>query len=119
MVEESRSCLTLPAEPELQSPPKGYIEAQAELGEEQSRLKPQSVPPSEAQSEIEDATQPKSQPETQPNPLHKQVKQITLAAVEAENIKSIRDRLGDSVTYLKGLLAIVDTVKDVSRPSQT
>ena len=81
-VEESRSGPTLPAEPEPQSPP---IEAQTELGEEQSMPKPQSVSPSEALSEIEDAIQPKSQPETQPDPLHEQVKQITLAAGEAEN----------------------------------
>ena len=114
-VEESRSGPMLPAEPEPQSTPKGHIGAQAELGEEQSMPKPQSVPPSEAQSEIEDALKPKSQPETQPDPLHERVKQVTHAAGEAVEMESIRDRLGASVTYLEELLKIGDVLKDVSR----
>ena len=61
----------------------------------------------------------KSQPETHPDPLHERAKQITHAAGEAVKIKSIHDRLGDSVTYLEGLLTIGDMVKDVSRQSQT
>ena len=112
--EESRSGLALPAEPESQSPPEGHTQTQTGLEpqcEEQS--KPQSVSSSEAQLEIKDSLQHKSQPKTQPDPLHEQIKH---AAEEAVKIKSIRDRLGDSVTYLNGLLKIGDVVKDVSCP---
>ena len=45
--------------------------------------------------------------------------QVKHAAEEALKIKSIRDRLGASVTYLEGLSRIGDVVKDVSRSSQT
>ena len=54
--------------------------------------------------------------EPQPDPLHGQIKQIQHVAEEAVEIESIRDRLGDSVTYLDGLLKIGDVVKDVSCP---
>ena len=107
-LDESRPGPVLPAEPESQSPPKGHIETQPEP--EQS--KPQSVPSSEAQSKIEDTLQPESQLETQPDPPHEQIKH---AAKEAVKINNIRDRLGNSVTYLEGLLKIGDVVKDVSR----
>ena len=36
------------------------------------------------------------------------------AEVDAKTIESIRDRLGTSVTYLEGVLAFGDLVKDVS-----
>ena len=113
---ESTSGPVLPAEHEPPSPPRRHAETQTEPGsrcEEQS--KPQSVPSSEAQSGIKEAQQPKLQPETHTNPLHEQLK---TAAEEAEKIESIRDRLGASVTYLKGLLEIGDVVKDVSCSSQ-
>ena len=41
------------------------------------------------------------------------------AAEEVGKIKSVRDRLGDSVNYLDGLLKIGDTLKDVGRSFQT
>ena len=44
-----------------------------------------------------------------------QLSQVKRAAEEVVEIKSIRDRLGASVTYLEGLLGIGDVVKDVSR----
>ena len=115
--EESRSGPVLPAKHEPQSQPKGQTETLTEPRpqcEEQSR--PQPVPSSEAQPGIEDPLQTKSQPPAQPDPLTEQLKRV---AKEAKNIKSIRDRLGDSVTYLEGLLTIGDMVKDVSCPSQT
>ena len=59
-----------------------------------------------------------SQPETQfePDPLHEE---LNNAAKEADKVKSIRDRLGVSVTFLEGLLKIGNVAKDVSRSSQT
>ena len=54
--------------------------------------------------------------EPQPDPLHEEIKH---AAEEAVKIKTIRDRLGVSVSYLEGLLNIGDVVKDVSRSFQT
>ena len=120
-LEEPRREPVLPVEPEsqLKFPPKRHTETQIELGQQhgqQSKTKPQSVPPSEAQHGIEDAPQPESQPETQPDPSHEQIKHV---AEEVVKIKSIRDRLGVSVTYLEGLLKIRDVVKDVSRLFQT
>ena len=117
--QETRSDPVLPAEPEPQSPPKGHTETHTELEsqcEEQS--KPQSVPSSEAQPEIEDTLQHKSHPETQLelDPLHVE---LNNAAKEADKVESIRDRLGVSVTFLKGLLKIGNVAKDVSRSSQT
>ena len=44
-----------------------------------------------------------------------QLSRVKRAAEEVVEIKSIRDRLGASVTYLEGLLGIGDVVKDVSR----
>ena len=48
-----------------------------------------------------------------------QLSRVKRTAEEVVEIKSIRDRLGVSVTYLEGLLGISDVVKDVSHPSQT
>ena len=75
----------------------------------------QSRPYPEAQPEIEDPLQPNRQPETQPDPSHAQIKH---AAEEAVKIKSVRDRLGVSITYLEKLLKIGDVAKDVSRSLQ-
>ena len=44
-----------------------------------------------------------------------QLSRVKRTAEEVVEIKSIRDRLGASVTYLEGLLGIGDVVKDVSR----
>ena len=44
-----------------------------------------------------------------------QLSQVKRAAEEVVEIKSIRDRLGASITYLEGLLGIGDVVKDVRR----
>ena len=38
---------------------------------------------------------------------------VQSAAVDARTVESIRDRLGNSVDYLEGVLAIGDLVKDV------
>ena len=48
-----------------------------------------------------------------------QLSRVKRAAEEVVEIKSIRDRLGVSVTYLEGLLNIGNLVKDVSHSSQT
>ena len=116
--EESRPGPALPAEREPQSPPKGHTDTQTEpqCCEEQSKPKPQSVPTSKAPPGTEDTIQSNSQPETHPDPPHEQIKH---AVEEALKIKSIRDRLGASVTYLEGLLRIGDMVKDVSRSFQS
>ena len=116
--EESRPGPALPAEREPQSPPKGHTDTQTEpqCCEEQSKPKPQSVPTSKAPPGTEDTIQSNSQPETHPDPPHEQIKH---AVEEALKIKSIRDRLGASVTYLEGLLRIGDVVKDVSRSFQS
>ena len=114
-LDESRCEPALPAEPESQPefPPKRHTETQTELEPQcEGQSKPQSVPSSEAQHEIEVTLQSNSQLETHPDPPHEGVKN---AAEEAGKIKSIRDRLGDSVTYLEELLKIGDVVKDVSR----
>ena len=66
----------------------------------------------ETQPEIEDALQA----ETQLDPLHEE---IIHAVEEVEKIKSVRDRLGNPVTYLDGLLKISDALKDVSHSFQT
>ena len=108
----------LPSEPEsqLESPPERHNEIQTELGPEcEEQSKSQSEPYFETQTEIVDALQPKLQSEPQPDPLPGQVKH---AAEEAVKIKSIRDRLGASVTYLEGLLKVGDVMKDVSRSFQ-
>ena len=104
-----------PAEPEpqLESLPERYPEIQTELGSPSERQsKTQSGHYPEAQPEIEVALQP----ETQPDPLHEE---IMHAAEEVGKIKSVRDRLGDSVNYLDGLLKIGDALKDVGRSFQT
>ena len=44
-----------------------------------------------------------------------QLSQVKRAAEEVVKIKSARDRLGVSVTYLEGLLTIGDMVTDVRR----
>ena len=118
-LDESRCEPARPAEPESQPelPPKRHTETHTELElrcEEQS--KSQSEPYFETQTEIVDALQPKLQSEPQPDPLPGQVKH---AAEEAVKIKSIRDRLGASVTYLEGLLKVGDVIKDVSRSFQS
>ena len=123
-LEEPRREPVLPVEPksQLKFPPKRHTETQIELGQQhgqQSKTKPQSVPPSEAQHRIEDTPQPKSQHETQPDSLHEQIKQITHVAGEAEEMESIRDHLGASVTYLEELLKIGDVLKDVSHLFQS
>ena len=108
-----------PAEPEpqLESLPERHPEIQTELGPEcEEQSKSQSEPYFETQTEIVDALQPKLQSEPQPDPLPGQVKH---AAEEAVKIKSIRDRLGASVTYLEGLLKVGDVMKDVSRSFQS
>ena len=51
--------------------------------------------------------------------LETQLSRVNQAAKEVVEIKSVRDRLGASVTYLEGLLRIGDAVKDVSHSSQT
>ena len=116
-LDESRCGPARPAEPESQPelPPKRHTETHTELEprcEEQS--KSQSAPSSKAQPKIEGILQHMSQPEIQlePNPLHKE---LDNAAKEAVKVESVRDRLGVSVTFLKGLLKIGDMVKDVSR----
>ena len=114
----SRCEPALPSEPEsqLESPPERHNETQTELGPEcEEQSKSQSEPYFETQTEIVDALQPKLQSEPQPDPLPGQVKH---AAEEAVKIKSIRDRLGASVTYLEGLLKVGDVMKDVSRSFQ-
>ena len=120
-LDESRRELALPEEPEsqLESPPKRLTETQTVQGPQcEQQSKPQSEPCPEAQPEIEDALQHKSHPETQLelDPLHVE---LNNAAKEADKVKSIRDRLGVSVTFLKGLLEIGNVAKDVSRSSQT
>ena len=116
-LDESRCEPARPAEPESQPelPPKRHTETHTELElrcEEQS--KSQSAPSSKAQPEIEGILQHMSQPETQlePNSLHEE---LNNAAKEAVKVESVRDRLGMSVTFLKGLLKIGDMAKDVSR----
>ena len=47
--------------------------------------------------------------------LETQQSRVNQAAKEVAEIKSIRDRLGVSVTYLEGLLRISDPMKDVRR----
>ena len=119
ILDESRSEPTLPDEPvlQLELPPKKRNETQTKLGSQcEERSKSQSKPYTEAHPEIGGVLKPDSQPETQPDPLHEEIKH---AAEEAVKIKSIRDRLGVSVTYLEGLLNIGDVVKDVSRSFQT
>ena len=105
----------LPAETEsqLEPAPERHPKIQSELGsafERQSMLQSEYFP--ETQPEIEDALQP----ETQLDPLHEE---IIHAVEEVEKIKSVRDRLGNSVTYLDGLLKIGDALKDVSHSFQT
>ena len=56
----------------------------------------------------------KLQSEAQPDPRYEQIRH---AVKEAVKIESIHDRLGDSVTYLEGLLEIGDVEKDVSHSS--
>ena len=118
-LDESRCKLALPAEGEEQPnfPPKRHTETRTELGAQcEQQSKPLSEPCPEAQPEIEDALQHKSHPETQLelDPLHVE---LNNAAKEADKVESIRDRLGDSVTYLEGLLEIGDVEKDVSHSS--
>ena len=105
----------LPAETEsqLEPAPERHPKIQSELGstfERRSMLQSEYFP--ETQPEIEDALQP----ETQLDPLHEE---IIHAVEEVEKIKSVRDRLGNSVTYLDGLLKISDALKDVSHSFQT
>ena len=52
--------------------------------------------------------------EVLPTEPESQLSQIKHAAEEVVKIKSACDRLGNSVTYLEGLLEIGDLVKDVS-----
>lgn len=110
---ESTSGQVLPARNELQSP---HTETQTKLGSQkcEEESKPQPVPSSEAQPGIKDALQLKLQSEAQPDPRYEQIRH---AAKEAMKIESIHDRLGDSVTYLEGLLEIGDVEKDVSHSS--
>ena len=110
---ESTSGQVLPAGNELQSP---HTETQTKLGSQkcEEESKPQPVPSSESQPGIKDALQLKLQSEAQPD---KHYEQIRHDAKEAVKIKSICDRLGDSVTYLEGLLEIGDVEKDVSHSS--
>lgn len=75
----------------------------------------QSEPYPEALPATEGALQPKLQPETRPDPRYEEIKH---AAEEAVKIKSVRDRLGVSITYLEKLLKIGDVAKDVSRSLQ-
>ena len=110
---ESTSSQVLPARNKLQSP---YTKTQTKLGSQkcEEESKPQPVPSSEAQPGIKDALQLKLQSEAQPDPCYEQIRH---AAKEAVKIESIRDCLGDSVTYLEGLLEIGDVEKDVSHSS--
>ena len=70
--------------------------------EVQSRPEPQ--PDQQPESEL--------QPETQSRSLSPLVNR---AAEDVVEIKSIRDRLGSSLTYLEHFLSLGDIVKDVSR----
>ena len=110
---ESTSSQVLPARNKLQSP---HTKTQSKLGSQkcEEESKPQPVPSSEAQPGIKDALQLKLQSEAQPDPRYEQIRH---AAKEAVKIESICDRLGDSVTYLEGLLEIGDVEKDVSHSS--
>ena len=53
-----------------------------------------------------------------PEPGSQLKSRVRRAAKEVVEIKSIRDRLGVSVTYLGGLLKIGDVLKDVRRSLQ-
>ena len=110
---ESTSGQVLPAGNELQSP---HTETQTKLGSQkcEEESKPQPVPSSEAQPGIKDTLQLKLQSKAQPDPHYEQIRH---AAKEAVKIESIHDHLGDSVTYLEGLLEIGDVKKDVSHSS--
>ena len=110
---ESTSGQVLPAGNKLQSP---YTKTQTklELQKCEEESKPQPVPSSEAQPGIKDALQLKLQSKAQPDPRYEQIRH---AAKEAVKIESIRDHLGDSVTYLEGLLEIGDVKKDISHLS--
>ena len=111
ILDEPRSQPTLSSRPQRGSQSEPYPEPQPRI---EDAPNPQSVPSSETQSGIKDALQLKSQSETQPDPRYEQIKH---GAKEAEEIKSIHDRLGASITYLEGLLEIGDVVKDVSHSS--
>ena len=62
--------------------------------------------------------QPDQQPESEPQ-LETQSRSLSpfvnRAAKDVVEIKSIRDRLGSSLTYLEHFLSLGDIVKDVSR----
>ena len=96
--------------PVLQPDPQPEIPPEPEI---QSKLqpKPHYEPHLEPQAKTQAASQADSQVEPQPDPLTESVKR---AVEEVVKVKSVRDRLGDSITYLEGLLSLGDVVKDVS-----
>ena len=85
------------------------------------QLQPERLLEPEPKVQSRPEPQPDRQPESEPQPKTQSRSLSPLVNRAAEDVvemQSIRDRLGDSVTYLDGLLKIGDVVKDVSRPFQ-
>ena len=82
------------------------------------QLQPERIPGPELEVQSRPEPQPNRQHESEPQPETQSdslTELVQHAAKDAVEVKSIRDRLGSSLTYLEHFLSLGDIVKDVSR----